>query len=245
MRKDRTPATAVKICGFKELEHVKQAAKLGITQMGFIFAPSKRQVEAEFVRRASLELDQLVEQDASQGEHTKPELVGVFVNPAMDELKQVMREIQLDVIQLHGQESPSFCQSCKTAFKAKVWKVFSLKRSEDSAEEQTELRPITVLKPYAGLIDAVLLDTHDPVYGGGSGKSFNWEIIPEWKEAAEQIGVPLYVAGGLDAENVVELLDTYAPHGVDISSGVESNGVKDNMKMTAFMERVRSIATSS
>lgn len=88
------------------------------------------------------------------------------------------------------------------------------------------------------MVDALLLDTYDP-QGGGSGRTFDWARIPHFQQAAAAYGLPLFIAGGLEPRNVSELLTGYAPDGVDVSSGVESGGIKDIVKMTAFVERVK------
>lgn len=91
--------------------------------------------------------------------------------------------------------------------------------------------------PYAGTVDAFLLDTP----GGGTGRRFAWDVIPGYAAAARELGVPLFVAGGLDPGNVTDLVGRYGPDGVDVSSGVETDGAKDPAKIAAFLERVRDI----
>ena len=90
------------------------------------------------------------------------------------------------------------------------------------------------IAPYAGAIDAALIDTA----GGGTGAVFDWRLIADYKAAAHGIGVPLYVAGGLNEHNVRELIDAHAPDGVDVSSGVETDGAKDPVKIRSFVRRV-------
>ena len=90
------------------------------------------------------------------------------------------------------------------------------------------------------LLDVLLLDTFDP-QGGGSGKTFRWEAIPPYAEWAAGEGVPLFVAGGLTAGNVGELIAAFAPAGVDVSSGVETDGVKDLQKIRDFARKVKGI----
>lgn len=216
--------TAVKICGFKR-EHMNEwIPKLSMQYIGFVLAPSKRQVNPEFVRDFMKPLISNVD---------RPQAVGVFVNPTMEQLISVLAVAPLDVIQLHGQESPDFCHQVRQQLDKPVIKVFSL---QDQQPEKDAKR----LKRYKDTIDAVLLDTHDPIYGGGSGKTFNWDVIPQWKNAAHGIGVRLFVAGGLDEENVQQLIEQYQPDGVDISSGVEIDGEKSLVKIRNFIERVRS-----
>lgn len=138
--------------------------------------------------------------------------------------------------QLHGQESPLFCSEVKQAFpQIQVWKALSV--AGHAPDAGTGIHAL--LESYSGTIDALLLDTYDPQGSGGSGRTFDWKQIPLYQQAAEEVALPLFIAGGLYPDNVNELLDGYAPYGVDVSSGVESNGLKDIAKMTAFVERVK------
>lgn len=220
--------TLLKICGLQDVEVLKSMVHLPLDYIGFVFAPSRRRVTLE---RASELIAELPQWKTSE----KPKAAGVFVNPELDELKELLAVVPLDVIQLHGQESPAFCQKARQAFpQVQVWKALSVtdKERDDADNNYT-------LEQYAGYVDAVLLDTYDPQQSGGSGRTFAWERLPDYQEIALRKGLPLFVAGGLHPNNVGELLDTYAPYGVDVSSGVECEGVKDIIKMTAFVERVK------
>ncbi|CAM3395056.1 phosphoribosylanthranilate isomerase [Marinicrinis lubricantis] len=218
--------TAVKICGLQSADQIRQIKNLSIDYVGFVFAPSKRQVTptqtAEAIQELSVEGIRCFQ------------AAGVFVNPSLVELREVLAEAALDVVQLHGAEQPAFCAEVKEQFGVKVFKAFSL-NEQLWTNEQVK----SVLAPYQGTIDAALLDTYDPVYGGGSGKTFRWEVIPVWKKAARELGIPLFVAGGLHEGNIADLIDKYEPDGVDVSSGVETDGVKDIKKIRIFVERVK------
>lgn len=170
--------------------------------------------------------------------------VGVVVNAPLDELKAVLAAAPLDVLQLHGDETPEFCNAVKQ-LGVKVWKVFSLSAGDSgdnvitgnssvSSESGGTPGPLALLAPYKGSIDGVLIDTA----GGGTGRPFDWRNIPAYREAAHELGLPLYVAGGLHAGNVEDLLG-FKPDGVDVSSSVETDGVKDIVKIRAFVERVK------
>ncbi|WP_058303839.1 phosphoribosylanthranilate isomerase [Gorillibacterium timonense] len=95
------------------------------------------------------------------------------------------------------------------------------------------------LMPYSGVVDAILLDTFDPVTIGGSGRTFPWTKIPPYREAAHRLGIKLIAAGGLNADNVCELLAIGQPDGVDVSGGVETDGSKDIDKIITFVGRVK------
>lgn len=220
-------STALKICGLQSVEVLKSMINLPVDYIGFVFAKSRRRVTPQ-------QAAQLV-QVLREWEHDKiPTAVGVLVNPELSELAELLQETALDVVQLHGQESPQFCREVKERFPVSVFKAVSI------GSERPEAERLSALDSYEGCIDGLLIDTYDPVYGGGSGKTFAWDLIPAYQQWAERQGIPLFVAGGLDPDNVAHLIGQYAPYGVDVSSGVESEpGVKDINKVTAFVERVK------
>ena len=223
-------AAKVKICGIKNRETIALLKQLPVDYIGFVFADSKRKVTPE--QAASL-IGALKSADEARGTYDPPETVGVFVNPGMDELRELLSSCRLDVVQLHGSESASFCRDVKDTFGVKLFKVFSVRNEQDDGRLEASF------EPYAGVIDALMLDTHDPVYGGGSGKAFRWSVIPKAARWCNEQGIPLIVAGGLHADNVAELIAEYHPDGVDVSSGVETNGEKDEEKIKQFVGRVK------
>jgi phosphoribosylanthranilate isomerase len=221
--------TLVKICGLQDVEVLKSMKMLPIDYIGFVFAPSRRRVTTA---RAAELISVLAEWETGAA----PRAAGVFVNPDLTELGGLLAAVPLDVIQLHGQESAEFCREVKSAFPdVQVWKALSVARA---GQEGKDTGP-QLLDSYAGSVDALLLDTYDPQASGGSGVAFDWEQIPGFQQAAARHGLPLFIAGGLHPDNVSGLLASYSPDGVDVSSGVESGGVKDIVKMTAFVERVK------
>ncbi|OXM88059.1 phosphoribosylanthranilate isomerase [Paenibacillus rigui] len=239
--------TRVKICGLRDPELVRAILHLPIDYIGFVFAKSKRQVTPQ----QTAEMIRVMEERRESGEQT-PLSVGVFVDPSREELQALMQVAKLDVIQLHSHESAELCAWIKNTFPGvQVWKVISVVQAKaanggnvspaeanaGNAHEQHAIA--SVLEPYKHTVDAILLDTFDPVYGGGSGKTFAWDTIPPYQQWCRNAGIQLLVAGGLEADNVWELVQAYAPDGVDVSSGVETNGVKDTMKITSFVERVK------
>jgi phosphoribosylanthranilate isomerase len=225
---------SVKICGLLTTDMVRDVAKLPVDYLGFLFARSKRQVSAEHAA-------QLIQALKEARDVDRPSSVGVFVNPTEQELQHIMQTAPLDVIQLHGQESPDFCSWVKKEFPGvKVFKVISVAGGTDSdALQDRKERIRKQLEPFRSLVEGILLDTHDPVYGGGSGKTFAWDLIPPYLEWCRAAGIQLIVAGGLHPDNVLELLQAYGPDGVDVSSGVETDGSKDLTKIQAFVERVK------
>ncbi|MBJ6363539.1 phosphoribosylanthranilate isomerase [Paenibacillus sp. GCM10012307] len=231
----------VKVCGFKDTNIIGQLDGLSINEVGFILAPSRRQVTPEQAGEM-LRAVRMVRND--QG--APIQAVGVVVNASIEELKLILASAPLDVLQLHGQETPEFCAAVKQ-LGVKVWKVFSLSAEQSagstlagdhlgdvSESELASASALALLAPYKDSIDGALIDTA----GGGTGQPFDWSNIPAYREAAHSLGLPLYVAGGLHEGNVKELLG-YGPDGVDVSSGVETDGVKDIVKIRAFVERVK------
>ncbi|MEK3787741.1 phosphoribosylanthranilate isomerase [Paenibacillus sp. FSL K6-1230] len=223
--------TAVKICGLQSVEVLKSMVHLPVDYIGFVFAPSKRRVTAQ----QAAELIPILREWQTEA---APQSVGVFVNPELQELRELLHTAPLDIIQLHGQESPEFCRAVKEQLDLRVIKALPI-------TDGTEASVHNQLDDYIGTIDALLLDTHDPVYGGGSGRTFAWDRIPAYQDWAQQHGITLLVAGGLHSENVTELIALYAPDGLDVSSGVETDGMKDIQKITSFVERVKRLDTIS
>ncbi|MFC4768938.1 phosphoribosylanthranilate isomerase [Effusibacillus consociatus] len=206
--------TQIKICGLKTREALEVVSESGIDYIGFVFAKSKRQITPEEVRKLTAELQ-------------TPKRIGVFVNETLDSLLSVGESAGLDGFQLHGSESPELCRSLKEQSGKLVWKAWQVRL--DPSDHQ--------IQEYGETVDAILLDSYDPGLPGGTGKTFPWQGIVRFRELVPN--VPLFVAGGLSADNVADLLAGYRPDGVDVSSGVETNGVKDADKMRLFIQKVR------
>jgi len=214
----------VKICGIKEEATLEGMSGLLVDYIGFVFAKSRRQVTPE---RAA-ELVETARRIPMAG--GKPPLtVGVFVNPTLEQLEETLSSVPLDVVQLHGEETPEFAGQVRERFAVDVWRALSVN------EEDVTGTGAARLEAYAGAVSTVLLDTA----GGGTGKTFRWDVIPNYRHAAENSGLRLFVAGGLSPDNADELVSAYRPEGVDISSGVETDGTKDIGKIAAFVERVK------
>ncbi|MBW5446628.1 phosphoribosylanthranilate isomerase [Cohnella sp. CFH 77786] len=223
---ESTSKPMVKICGLRQESTLQGMDGLPVDYVGYVFAPSKRQVTAE--QAANL---RAAASGVRMREGKPPRSVGVFVNPTMERLTEVLDVVPLDVIQLHGQETPAFCREVAGRFGVEVWRALSAGDGEDN---DPALTGADRLADYGGAVSTVLIDTA----GGGTGRTFRWETIPAYLEQARRHGLRLFVAGGLSPDNVTELLAAYRPDGVDISSGVETEGVKDIRKIAAFAERV-------
>jgi phosphoribosylanthranilate isomerase len=221
----RATKPTIKICGLRTIPMVVSLGTLAIDDVGFVFAPGKRTVTAEFAGT-------MIKALRLTGSFARA--VGVFVNPTLELLADTLKAAPLDVIQLHGQESPEFCQEIKIRFNGiAICKVFAVKNEMEQSAISNQL------DPYRGLCDSILLDTYDPHVGGGTGEIFAWSRIPAYQAWAIEAGMPLIIAGGLKPDNVGELITNYKPDGVDVSSGVETAGVKDILLIKAFIERVR------
>jgi indole-3-glycerol phosphate synthase / phosphoribosylanthranilate isomerase len=210
-------STQVKICGLRTPEHINAAIEAGADMLGFIFhKPSHRYIEPQQVRTILAESQSFMQ--PPNGEK-RPDLVGVFVNKDADYINEVADQIRLQFVQLHGNETPDFCQCIRRP----VIKALSL-------HDHTDLERI---KNYREVTWRILLDTPTPDWGG-SGKTHDWELA---HMAAQSL--PIILSGGLTPENVKAAIQQVHPWGVDVSSGVETDKVKDAKKIRAFVEQVR------
>ena len=198
--------TKVKICGLMEEEHVIAAVEARVDALGFVFASSKRRVSTQ--------------QAASLASHVPSHVkkIGVFVNPTIAELLDIFHTVPLDFAQFHGNETPEFIEQAGVP----SIKAFSIKGEGD-------LEKLTAFQS-----DYLLVDAPGEKYAGGSGKSFNWQLVQ---------GIPqkekLILAGGLHSGTVREAIQQVRPYMVDVSSGVEIDGRKDEKLIRAFIRTVK------
>jgi phosphoribosylanthranilate isomerase len=211
--------TMIKICGLSEVEHALAAARAGADLLGFVFAPSRRRVSPEQALT-------IIEAVRSLKPH--PEIAGVFTNEKADELNRLADQLGLDWVQLSGDETLDYCQEIKRP----IIKVIHVSREKTAGQVLDEIATGRQLTPHGKLV--YLLDTHAGDAYGGTGKTFDWSLA---REVAAKF--PVIVAGGLNPENVARLVGEARPWGVDVSSGVESNGQKDIGKIRAFITAVR------
>jgi phosphoribosylanthranilate isomerase len=195
----------VKICGLTRVQDAELAAALGARALGFVFWPdSPRAVTAETAKAIAARIPKDVAK------------VGVFVNEDIERVRDIVDEVGLDFAQLHGDETPEYCQRLDR----KVIKAVGMGADGGST--------------FASFDSGVLLlvDAHDPAARGGTGRTVDWDAARA--VAAER---PLILAGGLNAANVRLAIRAVRPYGVDVSSGVESApGVKDPAKLRSFFE---------
>jgi phosphoribosylanthranilate isomerase len=209
--------TRIKICGLTQIEPALLAGQAGVDFIGLVFATSRRQVTPEKAR----ELVQAV-----RGLATRPAVVGVFANAAAAEINSIADYCRLDLVQLSGHESWAYCQKIKKPI-IKVIHVLPDTVAEEVLEEIEAGFRMLSGKEFFCLLDSTY---------GGSGQTFDWDVSVE--VAAR---FPVMVAGGLNPTNVGQLLMAVRPWGVDVSSGVETDGQKDLAKIRAFIEAVRTV----
>lgn len=256
----------VKMCGISKVETIPAVVEAKPDYMGLVFAPSKRQVTVDQAKTLVEELhkqygnrysreevqcsNDVVQDgavigavqegtatgDAHEGtltstENASPTLihqeaiktVGVFVNETLENLVTIATEVNLDVVQLHGDEDEAFIQSLKERTNVEIWKAVQIRSAAD-AEAWID-----------SSADMLLFDAYHKDERGGTGEVFDWSCLDEFER-------PFMLAGGIDSTNVARAIRTVRSYGIDISSGIETDGVKDNEKITAFTKLVRTIA---
>lgn len=200
--------TAVKICGTTTRADAELAADLGAWAIGMIFhPPSPRRCREE----EAVEIAAAV--------HRRVEIAGVFVNAELDEIAVKADRIGLTLLQLHGDEGPAFCAEAGRRTGCRVIKARQVRSQAD----------LQALESFH--TDFHLLDAPHVGLRGGTGRTFDWEIVAQRRSLR-----PLIVSGGLNAENVARAIDATRPFAVDVASGVEAEpGRKDAAKLEAFM----------
>ena len=203
---------AVKICGITDYEDASVAVELGANALGFIFADSPRRITRQKARDNISVMPPFVK------------TVGVFVNEGPDVIRTVKHYCGLDLVQLHGDESPDLC-----------WELMPYTIKALRIKDESSLR---TCRKYRGKIRALLLDTYAKNQAGGTGKTFDWQLAIKIK----QLGIPIILAGGLGPSNIDDAISTVRPNAVDVNSGVEERpGKKSPALIKELMEKVRRI----
>jgi phosphoribosylanthranilate isomerase len=215
------PASAkVKICGITTLHDAELAASLGAWALGMIFYEGSP-------RRCSLEQAQAI----GAAMRRKVELCGVFVNAPLEQIVESTEHVGLGMLQLHGDEGPSFCAEAARRTGARVIKAAQVSGPGD-------IRDLERFHVDFHLLDARARTPEKAALRGGTGESFDWELL-----AARRSKVPLILSGGLDAHNVAEAIALCHPYAVDTASGTEAApGHKDPQKLRAFFDAVGATA---
>ncbi len=201
--------TRIKICGITRAEDARSAVELGADAIGLVFyAASPRHVDLDQARAILAAIPPFVT------------TVGLFVDPARDQVKSVLRACTLGLLQFHGDEAPDFCAS------------FGLSYIK-AARVRADADLVQSLSPYRAAQGWLLDAYHDQLYGG-TGESFDWKLIPR------DLARPVILSGGLTPDNVGAAVRQVRPWAVDVSSGVEAaKGIKDAAKIAAFIRGVR------
>lgn len=201
--------TRVKICGITRVEDAVAAVKHGCDAIGLVFYPhSSRYVDPQTAAQIVARVPPFVS------------VVGLFVNATAEEIRRVRQQVRLDLLQFHGDETPAACAEHDMPF-MKAVRVKAGVNLLQYAQSYAQAR-------------ALLLDTYVKGEPGGTGKTFDWSLIPR-----NGLPLPVILAGGLTAENVASAIQTVRPYAVDVSGGVENNkGIKDAARLAAFMQGV-------
>ncbi len=205
------PPVKIKICGITNLEDARAAVDMGADILGFNFyPPSPRYLTVD---KALEILDEIP---------TFVDTAGIFVNPTIDQIKEITSQGFLNWIQLHGDETPSFCDSLSD-YHVKIMKAIRIKSAED----------MQMMYEYS--TDAILLDAFNTKLYGGTGHSFDWGFI------GDMYSRRIFLAGGITPENAALAVET-GLYGIDVCSGIESSpGIKDHEKMKQLFDNIQHI----
>lgn len=198
-----------KICGITRVEDALAAVEAGADAIGLVFyAKSPRAVSIEQAKAIVAALPPFVTS------------VGLFVDMPRETLQALLREVPLDLLQFHGDESPADCEG----FARPYIKALRVRADQDVAR---------MMAPYSGAC-GILLDTFVEGVPGGTGAAFDWSLVPR------EAGKPIILAGGLTPDNVAQAIAQVRPYAVDVSGGVEAaKGIKDAGKVKAFLQAVQ------
>ena len=220
--------TRFKICGLRDARNAVAAAEAGADFLGFVFVPGvRRQLSSDQAR-------DIIQEFRKVGPSHQPRLVGLFADQPLDDVNAAVRQCGLDVIQLCGDEPPDYWDSVDGSV------IRQIKVQQHGPRKQDVDRVIRCVDEVVSRGHMALLDTYEVGARGGTGRSFDWTIAAEVAKRHDFL-----LAGGLRPENVGEAIVTARPWGVDVSSGVETEGVKDSAKIVAFAEQVRRAGAAS
>ena len=213
--------THVKICGITTIEDAQIVCEQGADAIGLVFyPPSKRFVEIAQARKICASLTPFTSS------------VALFVNAQRQQIEHVLEQVDIDIIQFHGDESEAFCNS----FQRPYIKALRMKEGVDLVALEND---------YASA-RGLLLDTYKKGIPGGTGETFNWDKVPH------NLSKPIILAGGLLADNVTQAIEQVGPYAVDVSGGVEYSsikkehqGLKDPFKVKQFIAQARNAINSN
>ncbi|MFH1783403.1 MAG: phosphoribosylanthranilate isomerase [bacterium] len=208
--------TKVKICGITNQQDALWAANLGVDFIGLnFFKDSQRKISLDMAKDVIAKLPPFVK------------TVGIFVNEELKSIQKIATQSPLELVQLHGSETPAFCAELKQLLDGvKIIKAFRVQNEESLAS----------IPQYADCADYYLLDAYVPGQMGGTGEIFNWELAVK----AGEFGKPLFLSGGLNPSNIADAVEKVKPFAVDVASGVQkSQRRKDYELMKEFVKKVK------
>ena len=215
----------IKFCGITQEDTVPVLLDTQPDYVGFVFAPSKRQVTREQARSIANSLQNTLH-DAT---NDKPiSYVGVFVNETISTIVEIAKIVPLSVVQLHGDETVSYIEALRNQLQeeqlenVQIWKAVQVQSKED----------IVLWKQVS--IDGLVVDAYSKEERGGTGKTIDWSLL-------EDVQVSFYLAGGIGLHNVARAIRRLQPYGLDMSSSLETNGQKDDKKMRAMAHIIKTV----
>ena len=214
--------TKVKICGITNSEDAIKACEYGADLVGFIFVQgTPRAVDIDVVKKILVDIA-----DKQVGK------TGLFKDHDLKKVIEIISGSDLDHAQLHGNETPEYCEELKQSFAGRDKKIIKTFKVKDKILLSGDFG----LSAY-DMVDYFIFDAYHPEMAGGTGERFNWDVLVKENE---NIHKPFFLAGGLTAENVSQAVRTVRPYGVDVSSGVEkAPGKKDENFLKEFIENAK------
>ena len=197
----------IKLCGLTRQSDIDAVNIANPDYIGFVFAKSRRQINEEKAKQFKQFLSPYIQ------------VVGVFVNEKIEKIINLCNSNIIDMIQLHGDEDNEYIRKLKECVPNKIIKAVRVKESQD-VERAIEI-----------VADYILFDTYHREQYGGTGETFDWNLI-------SKVDKPYFLAGGINADNVYEAIKLCNPYCIDISSGVETNGYKDPKKILHIIDKV-------
>jgi phosphoribosylanthranilate isomerase len=220
--------TWVKLCGTTDLHDAELSVAAGTDALGFIFAPSPRRIAIAEAAEIIARLPDGIEK------------IGVFVNQTPAHVAEVAQQAGLSGVQLHGDEPVEQMSEFRRALGER--RIIKTLQARDILKAPERLAEYLAAR---GSIDAILLDSGSALQRGGTGTPFAWQEVAPFA-AAVRAAMPLIVAGGLNPQNVAKAIQLFAPWGVDVVSGVESEpGTKDEARLRDFVAAVRHTQASA
>ena len=217
--------TKVKFCGLTRIEDIRIVNNLKPDYIGFVFFPkSRRNVDKDKARELKQNLDSEIK------------AVGVFVDAEPEKIADLVNDNVIDIVQLHGSEDEEYIRNLRSLTDARIIKAFQIKNSFDSqSKESTQTYSNQIPEEITRQISEINNSSTDMVLidsGQGTGTAFNWQIL-------KQITRPYFLAGGINLDNINEAVNDIKPYAIDVSSGIETDGIKDESKMRLIIGVVK------